>query len=306
LIDALSTILEAASQPMGPLGLKPIAHDFGIWHVFGLSLHPVLRWYSLAYLAGIILGWWYLLRLIKQPGAPMARRHADDMVFYATLGIILGGRLGYVFFYNPSWYLANPAKIPQLWDGGMSFHGGVIGVTLGILYLAWRQKLDWLRIHDYVAVCVPFGLGLGRLANFVNGELWGGVTSAPWAVRFPELVDGVQILGQPRHPSQIYEALLEGVVLFAILWFMFWKTRARYQPGKLVGAFILVYGVSRFLIEFVREADAQLADFTRMTHLHMGQWLSLPMILGGLYLVLTAKRREGRVKPVPADEPAAA
>lgn len=309
LIHALLTSLATASSALSydDLGLDPVALDLGVWHVAGLALHPVLRWYSLAYLAGIVLGWWYLLRLVRQPGAPMARRHADDIVFYATLGVILGGRLGYVLFYKPAEYWAHPLEIVRLWDGGMSFHGGVIGVSLGIFYMAWRQKLDWLRIHDYVACCVPFGLFFGRLANFVNGELWGGETSLPWAIRFRESIEnGVAVLGPPRHPSQLYEALLEGVLLGLVLWYMFWKTRARYQPGKLVGAFILIYGISRFLVEFVREPDAHLTEFAANTHLHMGQWLSLPMILGGLYLVLTAKRREGRVKAVPADEDAPA
>ncbi len=274
------------------LGLSPIALDLGWFQ---------LRWYSLAYLVGIVLGWWYLLRLIAQPGAPMARRHADDLVFYATLGVIAGGRLGYVLFYKPAYYLQNPLEILQLWDGGMSFHGGVIGVSLGIFWMARRHGLDWLRIHDYVACCIPFGLFLGRLANFVNAELWGGVTNVPWAVRFPEVVDGMLILGPPRHPSQLYEAALEGIVLFLVLWVMFWKTRARYRPGRLVGAFLLVYGLSRFTVEFIRQPDAHLIEFAQATHLQMGQWLSLPMILGGLYLVLTASRRGDRVRPVAAD-----
>ena len=265
------------------LGLSPVLLDLGFFE---------LRWYSLAYLAGIVLGWWYLLKLIAQPGAPMARRHADDMVFYTTIGIIAGGRLGYVLFYRPGYYLANPVEIPQLWDGGMSFHGGVIGVSLGILWLARQHKLDWLRIHDYVACCIPFGLFLGRLANFVNAELWGRETDVPWAVRFPETVDGLRMLGPPRHPSQLYEAALEGLLLFAVLFYLFWRTRARYQPGKLVGAFILVYGISRFLVELVREPDAGLENLS--WGLSMGQTLSLPMILGGLFLILTARRREGR------------
>ena len=268
------------------LGLSPVALDLGFFE---------LRWYSLAYLAGIFVGYWYLLKLIRQPGSPMARRHADDMVFYAALGIILGGRLGYVLFYNLGYYLENPLDILKLWDGGMSFHGGVIGVSLGILWMARRHGLDWLRIHDYVACCIPFGLFLGRLANFVNAELWGRATDVPWAVIFPT---GGEI---PRHPSQLYEAGLEGLLLFAILWFMFWRTRARYQPGRLVGAFILVYGLSRFVVEYFREAADHLMEFAQVTGLHTGQWLSVPMIVGGLYLVLTANRRTARVRAVPAD-----
>ncbi len=294
LIDALLTsmTMNAGAISWSELGLDPIALDLGFFQ---------LRWYSLAYLAGIVLGWWYLLKMLAQPGAPMARRHADDMVFYVTLGIILGGRLGYVLFYRPAFYLQNPLEIPQLWDGGMSFHGGVIGVSLGILWMARKHGLEWLRIHDYVACCIPFGLFLGRLANFTNAELWGRETDVPWAVRFPEMIDGFSFLGPPRHPSQIYEALLEGVLLFAILFYMFWKTRARYRPGQLVGAFILVYGISRFVVEFFREADGHLVDFSRITHLQMGQWLSLPMILGGLFLILTAHRRAATVRAIPQD-----
>ena len=275
------------------LGLDPIA----------LSIGPLdLRWYSLAYLAGIFLGYVYLLKLIKQPGAPMARRHADDLVFYAALGVILGGRLGYVLFYRPEFYAQNPLEIVKMWDGGMSFHGGVIGTSLGIIYLAWKEKLQWLRLHDYVACVVPIGLFTGRLANFVNAELWGAPTTVPWAVRFPEVVDGLAVVGPPRHPSQLYEALLEGVVLFAILAWMFWKTRARYEPGKLVGAFLLFYGLFRFGVEFVREPDAHLVEFAQRTGLHMGQWLCVPMILGGLYLMGTAKRRRQRVEPIAGTE----
>jgi phosphatidylglycerol:prolipoprotein diacylglycerol transferase len=275
------------------LGLDPIA----------LSIGPFdLRWYSLAYLAGIFLGYWYLLRMIRAPGAPLARRHADDLVFWAALGVILGGRLGYVLFYRPGFYLDNPLEIFKLWDGGMSFHGGVIGTSLGIIYLSWKEKLHWLRVHDYVACVVPIGLFTGRLANFVNAELWGAPTTLPWAVRFPEVIDGIIQLGPPRHPSQLYEALLEGVLLFAILSLMFWKTRARYQPGLLVGTFVLGYGIFRFLVEFVREPDAHLVEFAQATGLSMGQWLCVPMILGGLYLILTAKGRRQRVEPVAGQE----
>ena len=292
LIDALMTALATAGdairfEDLGLTSESKIALDLGFFQ---------LRWYSLAYLFGIILGWWYLLRLLKAPGAPMARRHADDMVFYATLGIILGGRLGYVLFYRPLFYIENPVEIFQLWDGGMSFHGGVIGVSLGILWMARQHKLDWLRIHDYVACCIPFGLFLGRLANFVNAELWGRQTDLPWGIVFPGAG------GVPRHPSQLYEAVLEGIVLFLVLWLMFWKTKARWQPGKLVGAFILVYGLSRFSVEFVRQPDAGLENLS--WGLSMGQTLSLPMILAGLYLILTAKGRSERVTSAVSHEAA--
>jgi phosphatidylglycerol:prolipoprotein diacylglycerol transferase len=270
------------------LGLSPVALSIGSFD---------LRWYSLAYLAGIFIGYWYLLKLLRQPGAPLARRHADDLVFYAALGIIIGGRLGYVLFYNLGEYLSNPLDILKLWDGGMSFHGGVIGTSLGIIYFARKEKLSWLRVHDYVACCVPFGLFFGRLANFVNQELWGAATKAPWAVRFVELTPYGPILGPPRHPSQLYEAVLEGLVLFAILAWMFWRTQSRYEPGKLVGAFIFFYGLFRFAIEFIREPDRQLMAFTQATGLHMGQWLSIPMIVGGLWLMMTAKKRRVRVEP---------
>ena len=285
----LASIAAAQAISYTDLHLSPVALDLGFFQ---------LRWYSLAYLVGIFAAYGYLLKLLNQPGAPMARRHADDLIFYASLGIIFGGRIGYILFYNPIYYLDNPVDMLKLWDGGMSFHGGVIGVTLGILYLARKNGLPWLRIHDYVACCVPFGLFLGRLANFVNAELWGAPSNVAWAVRFPEIVNGVSVLGPPRHPSQLYEAILEGLLLFAILWVMFWKSDARYQPGKLVGAFIFFYGIFRFAVEFVREPDAQLTAFAHATGLHMGQWLSLPMILGGLYLIVTAPGRRQRIEPI--------
>ncbi len=278
----IDTILTAAPHYLRfeELGLDPVAINLGF---FGI------KWYSLAYLSGILVGYWYLTRLIREPGSPMARRHADDMIFYATLGIIIGGRLAYVLFYQPE-ILAHPLDILKLWNGGMSFHGGVIGVTAAIIWMSRKEGLNWLRVHDYIACCVPFGLFFGRLANFVNGELWGKETDVAWAIIFPT---GGPV---PRHPSQLYEAGLEGIVLFAILWFAFWKTKARYEPGKLVGIFLLGYGLARFGVEYFREADAQLMEFADRTGLHMGQWLTLPMIVGGLYLILTAKHRRVRVE----------
>jgi phosphatidylglycerol:prolipoprotein diacylglycerol transferase len=266
------------------LGLNPVALDLGFFQI---------KWYSLAYIAGIFAGWWYLTKLLQQPGAPMAKRHAEDLVFYVTLGIILGGRIGYVLFYKPD-MLLHPDEIVKLWEGGMSFHGGLIGVVLGLTYVVRKNKLDWLRVHDYVACCVPFGLFFGRLANFVNGELWGRPTTVPWAIVFPNAGP------LPRHPSQLYEAAGEGVILFLILWFLFWKTDARYQPGKLVGTFGLVYGIIRFGLEKVRNPDAGLEHLS--WGLTMGQTLSVPLILLGLYLILTAKGRRQRVEPVAGPE----
>lgn len=280
--------LAAAAAPVAThylqfdsLGLHPVALDLGFLQI---------RWYSLAYLAGILIGYWYLTVLIRQPGAPIARRHADDMVFYATLGIILGGRIGYVLFYQPA-ILENPLDVLKLWQGGMSLHGGTLGVIVAIWWLARSNRLSFLRICDYIACCVPFGLGFGRIANFINGELWGKATDVSWAIVFPT---GGPV---PRHPSQLYEAVLEGPVMFAILAWFFWRTDARYQPGKLFGIAALTYGVARFAVEYVREADAQLMEFAERTGLHMGQWLTIPMLLIGLYLVWTAKGRRVRVEP---------
>jgi len=270
-------VLAAAAQPIhfSDLHLDPIALDLGV-----LQVH----WYSLAYIAGILLGWYYLTRLIEQPNAPMARRHADDFVFYATIGILIGGRLAYVFFYQPD-ILRNPLDVLKLWQGGMSFHGGALGVSLGIFYMARKNGLSWLRIHDYIACCAPFGLFFGRIANFVNGELWGRPTDVAWAIIFPNAPGG-----EPRHPSQLYEAGLEGLLLGLVLAFFFWRTNARNQPGKLVGIFLLGYGASRFIVEYFREPDVQLG--TLSWGLTMGQTLTVPMLIGGIYLIATAAQRK--------------
>lgn len=280
MIDFLAAAAASAPIHFEQLGLNPVALDIGFFTV---------KWYSLAYLAGILLGYWYMTKLITQPGAPLARRHAEDMILYATLGIIIGGRVAYVLFYQPA-LLAQPLEALKLWNGGMSFHGGALGMSAAIFYLCWRNGLNWLRAHDYISVVAPIGLFFGRLANFVNGELWGKVTTVPWGIVFP--TGGPY----PRHPSQLYEAALEGALLFALLSFAFWKTQARYYPGRLVGLFMLGYGISRFLVEYYREADAQLMEFAQATGLHMGQWLTLPMIIGGAYLLATSRRRRVRVE----------
>lgn len=262
------------------LGLSPIALDLGFFQ---------LRWYSLGYIAGIILGWWYVSKLLKQPGAPMAQRHADDFVFYATLGIILGGRIGYVLFYKPD-MLLNPLDVVKVWEGGMSFHGGLAGLSLAVVLFAWRNKLDLMRVLDYIGCATPFGEFLVRLANFVNGELWGRPTDLPWGIVFPGGGDVA------RHPSQLYEAGLEGIGLFLLLWFLFWKTDARYYPGRLSGAGLTYYAFVRFALEGVRAPDAGLENL--WWGLTMGQTLSLPVLLVGLWLLLGSGKRRTRVEPI--------
>ena len=242
------------------------------------------------YIFGILLGWWYLTRLLRRPGAPMTRAHADDFVFYATLGIILGGRIGYVLFYAPR-MLLSPLAVLRLWDGGMSLHGGFLGVIVALILFCRRFGLSFLRVCDYVACATPFGLFLVRLANFANGELWGRPSTLPWAMIFPDARDGV-----PRHPSQLYEAGLEGIVLFTALAFLFWRTDARYQPGRLFGAGLTLYGLFRFLLERVRQPDYGMEHLG--WGLTMGQTLSLPMILVGLWLFVTAPGRRIRVEGI--------
>jgi phosphatidylglycerol:prolipoprotein diacylglycerol transferase len=286
---SLSAAVSAVHPPIqwADLGLKR-----------GIDLHFfTLRYYSLAYLAGIVVGFWHMSRMIRLPGAPLAQRHVDDLFFWCTLGIILGGRLGYAVFYGPQLF-AHPLDLLKLWEGGMSFHGGLIGVVVAITWVTRRAGLSFLRTCDYVAVCVPFGLMFGRIANFINGELWGRVAGpdVPWAMVFPGAGS------EPRHPSQLYEAALEGLVLAIIMLTLFWKTRARWRPGLLVGVFTLGYGLARFGVEFFREPDEQLADFAARTGLSMGQWLTVPMVLLGLGLIAFAVLRPplGSVAPLPS------
>jgi phosphatidylglycerol---prolipoprotein diacylglyceryl transferase len=278
----LSLAVDAANAiRFDDLGLSPIALDLGFFK---------LRWYSLSYIASILFGWWYLTRLLAYPGAPMAKRHADDFVFYATLGIILGGRLGYILFYKPEIF-ANPIDIFKLWEGGMSLHGGFLGTIAAIWWFCRKHGLNMYRVCDYMAVVTPIGLLLVRLANFVNGELWGRPSDAPWAMIFPGTGDGI-----PRHPSQLYEAFTEGAVALVILWWMFHKTQSRYFPGRLVGTGLILYGVARFAMEWFREPDRGLENLS--WGLTMGQTLSAPMVLAGIWLVATAKARRQRVESI--------
>ena len=268
----------AASEPIqwAELGLRPYLFEIGSFQ---------LRYYSLAYLFGIIFAYWHLSKMIKAPGSPMAQRHADDLFFYCTLGVIIGGRLGYAAFYQPE--LFGGVELFQLWNGGMSFHGGVIGVLVAITWVAWRGNLNWLRVCDYIAVNVPLAYMLGRIANFINGELYGRPVEGDllWAMVFP---GGGDIA---RHPSQLYQAGLEGLLLGVILIALFWKTRARYRTGFLVGLFTIGMGVGRFVNEFFREPDAHLAYVVAETGLSRGQWLSLPMIAIGVIVMIYALLR---------------
>ena len=256
------------------LGLRPYLFEIGGFQ---------LRFYSLAYLIGILLAYWHLSKMIKAPGAPMAQRHADDLFFYCTLGVILGGRLGYAAFYKPE--LFGGVELFKLWEGGMSFHGGVIGVLVAISWVAWRGGLNWLRICDYIAVNVPFAYMLGRLANFINGELYGRPVESDFALAMVFPTDPDQLA---RHPSQLYQAGFEGLLLGLLLFALFWKTRARYRAGLLVGLFTVGMGLGRFLMEFFREPDAHLAYVVVETGLSRGQWLSLPMIAIGLVVMVYA------------------
>lgn len=253
--------------------IDPVLIEFGPF---------AIRWYSLAYIVGLLFAWWYVRRLLTRAAtvggsAVMAPRHVDDFLLWATLGVILGGRLGYVLFYNLDRYLADPVAILRLWDGGMSFHGGYLGVVVAVIWFARHHKIPMLRMGDLIACAAPVGLFLGRVANFINAELWGRTTDVPWAMVFP----GAGPL--PRHPSQLYEAFLEGVVLFAVLNLMAHYSRAFARPGMLLGIFALGYAASRFAVEFVREPDGHLGllvgGFT------MGQLLTLPMAAFGLAMI---------------------
>ncbi|WP_198024178.1 prolipoprotein diacylglyceryl transferase [Sphingorhabdus lutea] len=254
------------------LGLSPIALDLGFFQI---------RWYSLAYFGGVLLGWWYFAKLTEKGGSPISKDNIDDFIIYAVLGIILGGRLGYCIFYNPELFLT-PIKVLQMWNGGMSFHGGVIGVSIALFIFCKQKGLSLIRVADYLACVYPIGHILGRFANFVNGELWGKPTDVSWAIIFPD-ADNL-----PRHPSQLYEAGLEGVAIFMILFYMFWRTDARNRPGLLVGTFAILSAVARFGVEFFREPDEGVNGLLGMS---MGQVLTIPMIFFGLYFLITSKKR---------------
>jgi phosphatidylglycerol:prolipoprotein diacylglycerol transferase len=246
-----------------------------------VSIGPLaVRWYGLMYLVGFGLIWAMgRYRIARTPGTVWSARDLDDVLFYGILGTILGGRLGYVLFYKFTDYLAEPWRILYVWEGGMSFHGGMLGVILALAWFARDRRRNWLAVTDFIAPLVPLGLAAGRLGNFINAELWGRPASVPWAMVFPN-VDRI-----PRHPSQLYEFALEGVVLFTVLWWFSRRTRPR---GAVSGAFLLGYGLLRFGVEFTREPDNYLGLLAG--GFSMGQWLSLPMVLAGAAMMIWAYR----------------
>ena len=274
--------------------------------VFGFEL--ALRWYALAYIVGILIGWRLVVRAVKAPHlwakntAVMTPTQVEDLLTWVIIGVILGGRFGYVLFYQAGYYLENPMQVLKVWQGGMSFHGGLIGVVLAGLIYTQKHKIPKLSAADVMALGVPPGLFLGRIANFINAELWGRPTDLPWGVAFPG--DAAQFCGDvagicARHPSQLYEAALEGLVLGAVLLWLVWRRGALKTPGLVSGVFFAGYGVARFAVEFVRQPDAQFASFDNPLGLAwqvggygltMGQILSLPMIALGLYLIALARR----------------
>jgi len=249
-----------------------------------LQIGPLaIRWYALAYIAGIVLGWQLLKRLAVVPPQAATKEQVDDYITWVTLGIILGGRLGYVLFYRPGYYLFNPLEALMVWQGGMAFHGGALGVIIATLIFCRREKLNPLGLGDRVAVVVPIGLFFGRVANFINGELFGRAADVPWAMIFP--TDRLQI---PRHPSQLYQAGLEGIALFALLLILWSIPANRARPGLLTGALLAGYGVARLIGEFFREPDAYLGLL--LAGATMGQLLSLPMVLVGAWLIWRSRR----------------
>jgi phosphatidylglycerol:prolipoprotein diacylglycerol transferase len=253
-----------------------------------VSIGPfAIRWYALAYIVGILLGWVYARALIRSKALwggtpPMTLTDFDDFVLWVTLGIILGGRVGYVLFYNPAHFAAHPAEIVQLWKGGMSFHGGFTGCVVAVVLFARRRGISILSLGDITCAVGTVGLFLGRIANFINGELWGRPSDVPWAMVFPS---GGPL---PRHPSQLYEATLEGLVLGLMLW-LFIRAGALKRPGLVIGAFAVGYSIARIVCEFFREPDPQLGFL--WGGLTMGMLLSVPLMLAGIAFIVAAMKR---------------
>ena len=236
-----------------------------------------IRWYAIAYLVGLLAGWYLLRREADHKQSPLHPQTVDILINYVLFGVIIGGRLGYILFYNSAYYLAHPLAMLRIWEGGMAFHGALLGVAIAVLIMAKRHHVPFFVLTDRIALVVPIGLFFGRLSNFINGELYGRVTAVPWAMVFPNSD------GQPRHPSQLYEAGLEGLLLGVIM-LMLWRRGWLQQHGRITGVLLAGYGVARSMIEFVREPDAQIGLLLNIVS--MGQLLSVPMIIVGVYLIM--------------------
>ena len=288
--------------------------------LFGMEF--ALRWYALAYIAGLLLGWRLIVALVRHSTLwpadtpPMKPAQVEELLTWVILGVVLGGRLGFVLFYRPGYYLANPAEILAVWQGGMSFHGGLLGVVIAVWLFTGRHAIPRLSAADALAVAAPPGLLFGRIANFINGELWGRPSEAPWAMKFPTMcaapeLQGCTVAGEwfyygdelARHPSQLYEAALEGLVLGLLLLWMATRRGALKRPGLIAGTFFAGYGIARFIVEYFREADAQFVTPDNpigfvigegTVGVTMGQLLSLPMVLLGFALVAFALRGSSR------------
>lgn len=251
-----------------------------------LQIGPVaIRWYSLSYLGGLVFAWAYMSRLIRVQAPPCNQEQVSDYIFWAMMGIVLGGRIGYVLFYNASYYAQNIGDAFAIWDGGMSFHGGFLGVCVATIFFCRYHKIPLFRFADIIACASPIGLMLGRFANFINGELYGRVTDAPIGMVFPT---GGPL---PRHPSQLYEAMLEGLLLFLILFVVYNYTNARKKPGMITGLFIIGYAAARTFVEQFREPDSHIGFLFGTEAITMGQLLSAPMILFGLYLIFRPRKQ---------------
>lgn len=323
----LIAILQGLAAMLADPGLLPLAIPFPEFdpalfriELFGMEL--ALRWYALAYIGGLLLGWLLMVRLMKRPElwpgerAPMTPQQPEDLLTWMVVGVVLGGRLGFVLFYNPAYFLANPLEILQIWQGGMSFHGGFIGVIVATFIYTRSRGIPLLQAGDAVALAAPSGLFLGRIANFINGELWGRPTEAAWGMVFPSVGYAGEIYPQllpggenvPRHPSQLYEAALEGLVLFLVMWWLALSRRWLKKPGAITGVFFIGYGLARSIVENFRQGNAEFitpdnpfgqywrfgegADAAGLT---MGQILSLPMIaIGCVFLAMAL--RSGREK----------
>lgn len=293
--------------------IDPAIFTIPAFSILGFEIGPLsLRWYALAYIAGLGLGWRYISRLVSRPvlwprgQAPMPPAATEDLLFWMTLGVVVGGRLGFVLFYDPAlfWTFAEGAWWPrafEIWNGGMAFHGGMLGVAIALAGFAAARGAPVLQVADAVAAATPIGLFFGRIANFINGELWGRPTDAPWGMVFPQvdllapqypwlLIDGENV---PRHPSQLYEAALEGALLFAVLYWLVWRGYALRKPGLVAGAFLLGYGLARGFVEFFRQWNVEIGFDAVIfgVGISRGQVLCIPMILAGAYLIWRAQAR---------------